>query len=280
MENLSLYIESLIFTSSKPLHINDINQTLTVHFDTTVREEELIEALDNLKEKYKDPVYSFEIIEIANGYQFMTKGAYYPVIGQYLKLESKKKLSRSALETLAIISYKQPMTKSQIEAIRGVNCDYAVQKLLDKELVVMVGRAEGPGRPLLYGTTEKFMDHFGLKNLKELPQIKEFEMEENSIGGDDLDSDGEDTESFVINDEGQIEALNEEGQIDVTIEGDEAEVVSEEYEPEITNEESDAELVNEDFESEVVNEEDTIINDDDQSEVISEETEIVKTEEE
>ena len=130
------------------------------------------------------------------------------------------------------------------------------------------------------GTTEKFMDHFGLKNLKELPQIKEFEMEENSIGGDDLDSDGEDTESFVINDEGQIEALNEEGQIDVTIEGDEAEVVSEEYEPEITNEESDAELVNEDFESEVVNEEDTIINDDDQSEVISEETEIVKTEEE
>lgn len=185
MENLSLYIESLIFTSSKPLHIDDINQTLAVYLDTKVKEEDLLEALDGLKEKYKDPKYSFEINEIANGYQFMTKGAYYPVVGQYLKLESKKKLSRSALETLAIISYKQPMTKSQMEAIRGVNCDYAVQKLLDKELVCMVGRAEGPGRPLLYGTTEKFMNHFGLKNLKELPQLKEFEMEDNAVGGDE-----------------------------------------------------------------------------------------------
>jgi segregation and condensation protein B len=282
LENLSLYIESLIFTSSKPLHINDINQTLTVHFDTTVREEELLEALDNLKEKYKDPMYSFEIIEIANGYQFMTKGAYYPVIGQYLKLESKKKLSRSALETLAIISYKQPMSKSQIEAIRGVNCDYAVQKLLDKELVVMVGRAEGPGRPLLYGTTEKFMDHFGLKNLKELPQIKEFEMEENSIGGDDLDLDSDDIEKFVINDEGQIEALNDEG-------GD-AEVVAEENETEVSNEDfedGEFEVVNENIETQVVNAEDQVENDeylivnhDDQTEVISEETEIVKTQEE
>lgn len=197
----------MIFASSKPLHINDINQTLSVHFDTAVKEEDLLESIESLKEKYKDPNYSFEIVEIANGYQFMSKGAYYPVIGQYLKLESKKKLSRSALETLAIISYKQPMTRSQIEAIRGVNCDYAVQKLLDKELVVMVGRAEGPGRPLLYGTTEKFMDHFGLKDLKELPQLKEFEIEENTIGGDDID--GENRENLAVNDEGQIEVMNE-----------------------------------------------------------------------
>jgi len=204
-----LYIESLIFTSSKPLHINDISQTLSVHFDTKIKEEDLLKSLEGLKEKYKDPKYSFEIIEIANGFQFMTKGAYYPVVGQFLKLESKKKLSRSALETLAIISYKQPMTRSQIEAIRGVNCDYAVQKLLDKELIVMTGRAEGPGRPLLYGTTEKFMNHFGLKNLKELPQLKEFELEENSIGDEDSNLNSEKDQNLAVNGEGHIEVIKE-----------------------------------------------------------------------
>ena len=184
--------------------------TLNVHFDTTIKEEDILSAIDGLKDKFKDPQFSFEIVEIADGYQFMTKGAYYPCISQYLKLESKKKLSRSALETLAIISYKQPMTKSQMEAIRGVNCDYAVQKLLDKELVVMVGRAEGPGRPLLYGTTEKFMNHFGLKNLKELPQLKEFEIEENSIGGEDVDLSVENHENPIVNEADQVQVVSSE----------------------------------------------------------------------
>ena len=112
----------------------------------------------------------------------MTKGSYHPIVGQFLRIESKRKLSRAALETLAIISYKQPITKSQMESIRGVNCDYTVQKLLDMELVEIVGREQGPGRPLLYGTTEKFMDHFGLKDLRELPQLKEFETEVEAIG--------------------------------------------------------------------------------------------------
>ena len=182
MENLSQYIESLIFASSKPMYFQDIKNTLETYFDASLKDEDISVAIESLKLKYKDDAYPFEIIEISEGYQFMTKGAYYPVVAQYLRLESKKKLSRSALETLAIISYRQPITKSIIESIRGVNCDYAVQKLLDKELVTMVGRAEGPGRPLLYGTTEKFMDHFGLKSIKDLPQLKEFETEINSIG--------------------------------------------------------------------------------------------------
>ena len=112
----------------------------------------------------------------------MTKGAYHPIVSQYLRLESRKKLSRAALETLAIISYKQPVTKSEMEGIRGVNCDYSVQKLLDMELVQIAGREEGPGRPLLYTTTEKFMDHFGLSDIRDLPQLKEFETETESIG--------------------------------------------------------------------------------------------------
>lgn len=182
MENFKLYIESLIFASDKPINIKQIQQTLETHVGTDISEEEINSALEVLKEKYQDTSFPFEIVSIAGGYQFMTKGAYHPVVAQHLKLESKKKLSRAALETLAIISYKQPVTKTEMEAIRGVNCDYGVQKLLDMELVEIVGREDGPGKPLLYGTTEKFMDHFGINSLKDLPQLKEFETEAQTIG--------------------------------------------------------------------------------------------------
>ena len=182
MDNLELYIESLIFTTAKAVTIKEIRQTLESHFDSKFKEKEVSELLANLSEKYADDKYPFEIKEIAGGYQFMTKGTYYPLVSQYLRLESKKKLSKAALETLAIISYKQPITKSVMESIRGVNCDYSVTKLLEKELIMISGRADGPGRPLLYGTTEKFMNHFGLKSLKDLPKIKEFEMPDNVVG--------------------------------------------------------------------------------------------------
>lgn len=182
MENLSLYIESLIFASDKPLSKKVIKQTLNTHFNTSFKDKQLEVAIDAIKAKFHTDEHAFELTEIADGYQFMTKAAFYSLISQYLRLESKKKLSKAALETLAIISYKQPATKTDIESIRGVNCDYSVQKLLDKELIEMAGRAEGPGRPLLYGTTQKFLDHFGLKNLTELPKLKEFETEQNSVG--------------------------------------------------------------------------------------------------
>ncbi|MBT8189587.1 MAG: SMC-Scp complex subunit ScpB [Saprospiraceae bacterium] len=182
MENLLLYIESLIFATEKAVSFKDIMLSLNAHFQTKMDRKEVEATIEQLKEKYRSDDYSFEVIEIAGGYQFMTKGAYYPVISEHLKLESKKKLSRAALETLAIISYKQPTTKSSIESIRGVNCDYSIQKLLDKELVEIGGREDGPGRPLLYVTSEKFMNHFGLKSLNELPKLKEFEKEENTIG--------------------------------------------------------------------------------------------------
>ena len=188
MDNLELYIESLIFTTPKAITLKEIKHTLELHFDAKFKEKEIEKLLSNLSTKYADDKYTFEVIEIAGGYQFMTKGTYYPLIGQFLKIESKKKLSKAALETLAIISYKQPITKSGMESIRGVNCDYSVTKLLEKELIMISGRAEGPGRPLLYGTTEKFMNHFGLKTLNDLPKIKEFEIPDNVVGvqSDDL----------------------------------------------------------------------------------------------
>lgn len=185
MENLNAYIESLIFASGKPISFRDIKNTLDSYLDAEISKDDIEEALDQLKERYGKGDFSFEIVEIAGGFQFMTKGAYHPVVGQFLRIESKRKLSRAALETLAIISYKQPVTKTEMESIRGVNCDYTVQKLLDMELIEITGREEGPGRPLLYGTTDKFMDHFGIKDLKELPQLKEFETEAQSIGLDE-----------------------------------------------------------------------------------------------
>jgi len=182
LENLSLYIESLVFASDKPLAIKDMAQTLSAYLNTEIDKAELESLLESLSERYQSDQYAYEIVKIGGGYQFMTKGAFHPVVAQHLRLESKKRLSRAALETLAIISYKQPVTKSEMESIRGVNCDYGVQKLLDMELVEIVGREEGPGKPLLYGTTDKFMDHFGINDLKDLPQLKEFETEAQSIG--------------------------------------------------------------------------------------------------
>ena len=182
MDTILPYVESLIFASEKSISLKDILLSLNAYLDSNLKEKDVIDAIELLKEKFASDLFSFEIIEIGGGFQFMTKGAYYPVVGQHLKLESKKKLSRAALETLAIISYKQPTTKTSIETIRGVNCDYSVQKLLDKELIEISGRDTGPGRPLLYTTSDKFMNYFGLKSLNDLPKLKEFESEENEIG--------------------------------------------------------------------------------------------------
>jgi segregation and condensation protein B len=139
-------------------------------------------AVESLKEKYSSEDYSFEIANVSDGYIFLTKGAYHNTIGTYLKLEARKKLSRVALETLSIIAYKQPVTRTDIDSIRGVNSDYAIQKLLDKELVNIIGRADGPGRPLLYETSEKFFEYFGLAGVKDLPKLKDFDSVENTIG--------------------------------------------------------------------------------------------------
>ncbi len=182
LDNLEKYIESLIFASEQPVKIEEIKYVIENTFNTTISYSELDKSIDSLKEKYNSDEYSFEITEISNGYSFITKPAYHNIIGQYLKALTNKKLSRASLETLAIIAYKQPITKPEIEEIRGVNCDYSIQKLLEKNLVEIQGRDDGPGRPLIYITSEKFMDYFGLKSIKDLPGIKDFENNENAVG--------------------------------------------------------------------------------------------------
>ena len=182
MEHLVQHIEALIFTSENPLPAEDIRKCLEETFETKFKNEEIEEGIKKLQERYSSEEFALEPIEIAGGFQFMTKAAYHSSIGTLLKQSSKKRLSKAALETLSIIAYKQPVTKSEMEKIRGVSCDYSVQKLLEKELVSIAGRSEGPGRPLLYGTSQKFMDYFGLKSLKDLPKPKDFKEPDSQIG--------------------------------------------------------------------------------------------------
>ncbi len=182
MEYLAQHIESLIFTADTPIGLKDIRNCLTEAFGLKFSEEEILSAIGRLQERYAKDDYAIEIVEIADGYQFLSKGSYHQTVGIYLKQTMRRRLSRAALETLSIIAYKQPVTKMDLERIRGVSCDYSIQKLLEKELVSIVGRSEGPGRPLLYGTSQKFMDYFGLKNIEDLPKPKDFKVPENQIG--------------------------------------------------------------------------------------------------
>lgn len=151
-------------------------------FNADVPEEDITGAIQRLEEKFLGEEFAFQLFKTAGGYQFLTKPAYQASISIMLKQQSKKRLSTSAMETLSIIAYKQPISKTEIENIRGVNCDYAVQKLVDKGLIEITGKAETIGRPMLYGTTPKFMEYFGINDLMELPTPKDFTGEINTIG--------------------------------------------------------------------------------------------------
>ena len=176
----------MIFCSPGPLKVKDISQCLSEMFDAELQNEDIDKAIRELTEQYSSEQYAFEVIQTGNGYQFLTKPAYQASISILLKNQSKKRLSNSSMETLSIIAYKQPITKSNIENIRGVNCDYAIQKLLEKQLIEIKGKGDSIGRPIIYGTSEKFMEYFGINDLKELPTIKDFETEENSIGAEEI----------------------------------------------------------------------------------------------
>jgi segregation and condensation protein B len=181
------HIEALIFCATSPLKLQEIQKCLSEMFEADVPKEDVEGALEKLLKKYESDEYSFQVEHVGGGYQFMTKPAYQASIGIMLKQQSKKRLSTSALETLSIIAYKQPITKGEMEQIRGVNCDYTVQKLLEKELVEIKGKADAIGRPILYGTSQNFMEYFGINDLKDLPTPKDFSQEENQIGKENED---------------------------------------------------------------------------------------------
>lgn len=185
MDYLANHIEALIFCSPKPITEQEIHGCLKEMFEADVPAKDIAEGIAKLDEKYHADEYSFGLVRSGGGYQFLTKPAYQASISILLKQQSKKRLSNSAMETLAIIAYKQPVSKTDVEQIRGVNCDYAVNKLLEKELIEIKGKAETIGKPILYGTSPKFMDYFGINSLKDLPTPKDFVQEENTIGQDE-----------------------------------------------------------------------------------------------
>jgi len=176
------HIEALIFASDKPLINTELVELLNnalgfIEDRTTV--EQVDAAIEGIYEKYNSEFYAFELKQSGGGWQFLTKKEYHKTVAQLNGDKFLKRLSTAALETLAIIAYKQPIAKSEMEAIRGVNCDYAVQKLLEKDLVVITGRNEDAvGKPLIYGTSKSFMDYFGINSTADLPKINEVLMEE------------------------------------------------------------------------------------------------------
>jgi segregation and condensation protein B len=171
------HIEVLIFASEKPLTSLDIVELINNSFgflEERISLDQVESAVEGIREKYNSEFYPFEVRESGGGWQFLTKKDFHKTIAQLNGDKFLKRLSNAALETLAIIAYKQPITKGEIEAIRGVNSDYSIQKLLEKELILISGRNEQmPGKPLVYATSKTFMDYFGINNTADLPKIKE-----------------------------------------------------------------------------------------------------------
>jgi segregation and condensation protein B len=171
------HIEALVFASDKALNANDITELINTAFgflEERISLEQVEAALDGIQEKYSTEYYPFELKQSGGGWQFLTKPSFHSTIAQLNGDKFLKRLSNAALESLAIIAYKQPITKGEVEAIRGVNSDYSMQKLLEKELIVISGRNEMlPGKPLIYSTSRNFMDYFGINSTEDLPKIKE-----------------------------------------------------------------------------------------------------------
>ncbi|NUN08559.1 MAG: SMC-Scp complex subunit ScpB [Ignavibacteriaceae bacterium] len=170
-------IEALIFSSDEPIPSKMLIDAIKGldGSDIAITTEDIEESVDSLNKRYDSESRSFSIVRLAGGYVFATKPEYAKYLGYLATEKSKRRLSAAALETLAIIAYKQPITKPEIESIRGVNSDSIIATLLEKTLVTITGRAEKIGRPLLYGTTDEFLKYFGLNKLSDLPKPREIE---------------------------------------------------------------------------------------------------------
>ena len=169
-------VEAMFFVSDKPLFVNEIKGVLE-EFNS----QEIKDIISELAKEYEDTSRSFRIKEIAGGYQVVTDPSLAPWLKKLYKTSGSDRLSGPSLETLAIIAYKQPVTKPEIEAIRGVNVDGVLKTVIEKNLVRIAGRRETVGRPILYGTTSEFLQYFGLNSLKELPNLEEFNITEKDI---------------------------------------------------------------------------------------------------
>lgn len=202
-------LEALIFVSNKPLLLEDIKKVFT-----NLQTSEIRDLVESLKKEHEERSSGMRIIEIAGGFQMVTAPESAGTIKEFYKIKHTEKLTGPSLEALAIIAYKQPVTRIDIEAVRGVNCDGVVKSLLEKNLIRIVGRKEVIGRPFVYGTTRFFLDYFGLKSLNELPKIEEFAQQDMLMN------------MKLASGEGEITPLSSEEERSLTLESSAAETAS------------------------------------------------------
>jgi segregation and condensation protein B len=220
MENtLERYVEALLFASEQPVTIKELTECLQKVFavdqkgitklsavspeesgdaeeeenskdeqESSISEDLLQELISGLVTKYSAENYSFELRKIGGGFQFLTKAPYHESISILLNLKEKKRLSAAALETLSIIAYKQPITKSEIEQIRGVSADYSIHKLLEKDLIEIAGKRDSAGNPVLYEVSQTFLEYFGINSTSDLPQPKEVEPNAENVVGENSET--------------------------------------------------------------------------------------------
>ncbi len=223
--NLIPHIEVLIFASDKPLttlELTELVNNALGFMDDKITLDQVEASLEGITEKYSADFYPFEVKQSGGGWQFLTRPAFHKTVAQLNGEKFLKRLSAASLETLAIIAYKQPVTKGEIESIRGVSSDYAVQKLLEKELIIISGRNEkAVGQPLIYSTSKNFMDYFGINSADELPKIKEVLAEqliEPTIMKDRLHDGGEkaegadEAEALAVTNGGELIVNKEQGE--------------------------------------------------------------------
>jgi len=170
-------IEAIIFSSDEPIPESEIIKAIKAidGDETEITEDEIRKTIDELNSFYVQNNLAINIVQVAKGFLHATKPEYAKYVGYLSSEKTKRRLSQAALETLAIIAYKQPITKPELESIRGVNSDYILTTLLEKQLITISGRAESVGRPLLYQTTNEFLKYYGLKELSDLPKPREIE---------------------------------------------------------------------------------------------------------
>ena len=221
-------VEALLFATDEPLSTKTM---LEIFGDfergelpqKRVTEQTLLDAIEQLNKEYETTRRAMRIVKVAGGYQFATLPLFATWLGKMVKEKSKRKLSVSALESLAVIAYKQPVTKPEIESIRGVNADYVIRSLMERNLITIIGRAATPGRPLLYGTTAEFLKHFGLNDLSDLPKPREidelmaeaeFEVEKRLLAEQEAkatadDGDDRDDTKIVIGEDGLLHKVDD-----------------------------------------------------------------------
>ncbi len=176
------HLEALLFSAGDSLAPDELMRTLREAVAPELSEQQLNDAIEALREHCDSRECVYQLQFTAGGWRLLTKPEYFPTLSKHYKQQAGKRLSRAALETLSIIAYRQPVTRADVEAIRGVSSDYAINKLLERELIAILGRDPGPGRPLIYGTSPEFMDYFGLADITDLPKLRELVPVENTIG--------------------------------------------------------------------------------------------------